>query len=61
MAFALQPATELDFPAIVALMNVAFRGAEGWSIEADYISGVRTSESLLREEIAKGALPANKR
>jgi ribosomal protein S18 acetylase RimI-like enzyme len=56
MSLTLQPATELDFPAIVAVMNAAFRGAEGWSIEADYITGVRTSDSLLREEIAKGAL-----
>ena len=56
MSLTLQPATEGDFPAIVDLMNAAFRGAEGWSIEADYITGVRTSDSLLREEIAKGAM-----
>jgi len=51
----LRPATELDHPAIVSLMNLAFRGAEGWSIEADYIKGERTNLSLLREEISKGA------
>lgn len=39
-------------------MNGAFRGAEveqGWSIEAGYITGNRTDESLLRKEIAGGA------
>lgn len=56
MALDLHPASEGDYPVIVTLMNAAFRGAEGWSIEADYISGVRTSDSLLREEIARGAL-----
>jgi ribosomal protein S18 acetylase RimI-like enzyme len=56
MNVALRPAKGTDFPAIIALMNAAFRGAEGWSVEADYITGERTSESLLRDEIAKGAL-----
>jgi pimeloyl-CoA synthetase len=49
MAVPLQPAKETDIPAIVAMMTAAFRGAEGelaWSAEADYITGVRTSESL---------------
>jgi ribosomal protein S18 acetylase RimI-like enzyme len=35
-------------------MNLAFRGAEGWSIEGDYITGERTNLSLLREEISNG-------
>ena len=52
----LRPATEADFPSIVTLMNTAFRGKEGWSIEGEYITGERTSISLLNEEIAKGAL-----
>jgi ribosomal protein S18 acetylase RimI-like enzyme len=56
MTVLLRPAKESDFPAIIAIMNAAFRGTEGWSVEADYISGERTSESLLREEVAKGAL-----
>ena len=59
MPITLEPATEPDLPAIVALMNAAFRGADGqrgWSTEADYIKGVRTSVSLLREEMAGGAL-----
>ena len=56
MAVILRSANESDFPAIVTLMNAAFRGKDGWSIEGEYISGERTSISLLTEEIAKGAL-----
>jgi ribosomal protein S18 acetylase RimI-like enzyme len=55
MNVALRPAKESDFPAIIDLMNTAFRGTEGWSVEAGYIAGERTSESLLRDEIAGGA------
>jgi ribosomal protein S18 acetylase RimI-like enzyme len=55
MDVTLRPAKETDFPAIIALMNAAFRGTGGWTVEADYIAGERTSESLLRDEIAKGA------
>jgi ribosomal protein S18 acetylase RimI-like enzyme len=49
------PASDSDLPAIVALMNRAYRGtgpAAGWSTEADYISGDRTTEALLRADIA---------
>jgi len=56
MAVPLRPATDSDFPAIVTLMNAAFRGKDGWSIEGEYIIGERTSISLLNEEVAKGAL-----
>jgi len=56
MTVPVQLAIETDFPAIVAMMNAAFRGRDGWSIEGDYIAGERTSESLLREEIAGGAI-----
>jgi ribosomal protein S18 acetylase RimI-like enzyme len=56
MAITLRPATTSDFPAIVTLMNLAFRGKEGWSIEGEYISGERITTSLLAEEISKGAL-----
>ncbi len=52
----LRSASENDFPAIVSLMNLAFRGKDGWSIEGDYITGERTNISLLTEEVAKGAL-----
>ena len=58
MTIRLQSANETDFPAIVAMMNAAFRGKDGqkgWAIEVDYITGERTNESLLREEIAGGA------
>ncbi len=57
MAIGLEIAKEADLPAIAALMNRAFRGAEserGWSTEAGIIAGTRTTESLLREEIAGG-------
>jgi ribosomal protein S18 acetylase RimI-like enzyme len=56
MPIPLRPATNSDFPAIVTLMNTAFRGAEGWSVEGDYITGERTNISLLTEEISKGTL-----
>ncbi len=59
MAITLVAATEADFPTIIAMMNAAFRGTggvRGWSIEVDFITGQRTNESLLREEIAGGAL-----
>lgn len=58
MSIRLEPAKGTDLPAIVAIMNAAFRGTgghQGWSVEADYISGERTNESLLSEEIAGGA------
>lgn len=50
----LQAAIDSDVPAIVTLMNRAYRGTgieTGWNSEADYIAGDRTSEALLREEI----------
>jgi ribosomal protein S18 acetylase RimI-like enzyme len=56
MPIPLRPATAPDFPSIVALMNTAFRGKDGWSVEGDYITGERTNISLLREETAKGTL-----
>lgn len=57
MSVALQLAQEADLPAIVTLMNQAFRGPateRSWSTE-NFITGSRTTESLLREEIAGGA------
>jgi ribosomal protein S18 acetylase RimI-like enzyme len=57
MTISLQLAKEADLPAIVAIMNAAFRGTEaerGWSSEGGYIKATRTSESLLSEEIAEG-------
>jgi len=58
MTVRLRAANEADLPAIVALMNVAFRGTgdkRSWCIEGEFIKGTRTSLSLLREEIAAGA------
>jgi ribosomal protein S18 acetylase RimI-like enzyme len=57
MSIALELAEEADLPAIVALMNVAFRrssAGRSWSVES-FITGTRTTDSLLREEIAEGA------
>jgi DNA-binding MarR family transcriptional regulator/ribosomal protein S18 acetylase RimI-like enzyme len=51
----LQAGVDADMPAIVLLMNRAYRGTgtdSGWNSEADYIAGDRTSEALLREEVA---------
>jgi ribosomal protein S18 acetylase RimI-like enzyme len=56
MPIPLRPATTSDFPSIVSLMNLAFRGKEGWSIEGEYITGERTNISLLTEETSKGTL-----
>jgi ribosomal protein S18 acetylase RimI-like enzyme len=51
----LNPATEDDYPAIVSLANLAFRGSgpeAGWNSEADFIDGPRLTESLLRSDLA---------
>ncbi len=56
MTCELVKAQEADIPGIVTLMNNAFRGSrqsQGWNTEAGYITGNRTTESLLREEIAE--------
>ncbi len=46
-------ATAADIPAVVTLMNAAYRSrsATAWTTEADYIDGTRTTESLLAEEL----------
>ena len=49
----LVPAADADVPEIVALMNLAYRGSStGWHTEAAYIAGDRTSERLVRADIA---------
>jgi DNA-binding MarR family transcriptional regulator/GNAT superfamily N-acetyltransferase len=51
----LTAATDADVPAIVELMNLAYRGGgsdAGWTTEADHLEGNRTSEAMLRQEIA---------
>ena len=52
---ALVPATDADVPHIVALMNRAYRGhatALAWTTEHGYITGDRTTEALLRDDMA---------
>jgi len=51
----LQPAVETDYPAIVDLANLAYRGtgeSASWNVEAGIIEGQRLNDSLLREELA---------
>ena len=51
----LERATEADYAEVVALMNTAFRGTgpqASWNTEAAHIDGARTSEAMLREELA---------
>jgi ribosomal protein S18 acetylase RimI-like enzyme len=51
----LTPATADDIPAIVTLMNQAYRGhgaTVGWSQESGHIEGDRTSEAQLRRDMA---------
>jgi ribosomal protein S18 acetylase RimI-like enzyme len=50
----LNPALESDFPAIIDLANLAYRGTganSSWNIE-NFIEGQRINDSLLREELA---------
>ena len=54
----LAPATDGDVPEVVALMNSAYRGRgsdAGWTTEADCIEGDRTSEAMLRADMAANA------
>jgi ribosomal protein S18 acetylase RimI-like enzyme len=51
----LTPASEADYPAIIDLVNLAFRGSgpvASWNIETGIIEGQRLNESLLREDLA---------
>jgi len=50
----LHPAVEADYPAIIDLVNLAYRGtgpSASWNIE-NFIEGQRLDESLLREELS---------
>jgi ribosomal protein S18 acetylase RimI-like enzyme len=50
----LYPAVEADYPAIIDLANIAYRGtgpSASWNIE-HFIEGQRLNESLLREDLA---------
>jgi len=49
------PVADSDIPVIVGLMNRAYRGAghsSGWTAEEAYLAGDRTTEELLRADIA---------
>src|SRR5579863_5596779 len=51
----LEPANEADYPAIINLVNAAYRGngaVASWNIEAGIIEGTRLTDSLLRQDLA---------
>src|SRR6185312_3308448 len=48
----LRCATEADLPEIVNLVNAAFRGSEGWTVEEKYIEGERITLPRLRGDLA---------
>lgn len=57
-SLALITATDADVPAVVALMNLAFRGSgpdAGWTTEANSMEGNRTNEAMLRQEMTNNA------
>jgi GNAT superfamily N-acetyltransferase len=71
MPFTLRPAAPSDYPAVVHLMNAAYRGTgpmASWNTESGYIEGDRTSLTALEEEqidhpasillVAEGSEPA---
>jgi ribosomal protein S18 acetylase RimI-like enzyme len=52
----LHRAAEADYPSIVELANIAFRGtgvSRSWNSEADFIEGQRLTELLLRQDLAE--------
>ena len=55
MPLTLRPATAADLPVVAALMNRAYRGSgpdASWNTEAPYLSGDRTSEADLAQDLA---------
>src|SRR4051812_27437688 len=49
------PAVPAEFPALVDLVNSAYRGESsqaGWTTEADYIDGQRIDLDSLKEDLA---------
>jgi ribosomal protein S18 acetylase RimI-like enzyme len=48
----LRPVTPADLAAVAELVNAAYRGAQGWTTEAAYIEGQRTSAAILRRDLA---------
>lgn len=54
------PAQEADLPAVVALVNSAYRGDSsraGWTTEAEYLDGQRTSLEDLTADLAAPSRP----
>ncbi len=50
----LEPVLEADFPAVIDLVNLAFRGSgpeASWNIESGIIDGLRLTDSLLRADL----------
>ena len=48
------PVVDSDIPAVVQLMNRAYRGSDGfsgWSAKEAYLAGERTTETLLRADL----------
>jgi ribosomal protein S18 acetylase RimI-like enzyme len=60
-ALFLEDANEADYPEIIRLVNVAYRGdgsaIASWNLESGILEGTRTDDSLLREEL--GAEPGS--
>jgi len=50
----LQRAVAADYPAVVELANLAYRGSDeaGWCSEAGIVAGLRLTEAQLREHLA---------
>lgn len=49
------PAAASDLPAVADLVNSAYRGEssrQGWTTEADYLSGQRTDAQILEQDLA---------
>ena len=49
---ALELATDPDLDAVADLLNLAYRGPEGWTTEAGYMDGDRITAAALRAECA---------
>ncbi|MES0179048.1 GNAT family N-acetyltransferase [Mesorhizobium sp. M0025] len=49
------PVADEEIPAIVALINKAYRGntGSGWSTEEAYLEGERTTEARLKDDLAR--------
>ena len=55
MPLNLRPAKPTELPTVAALMNLAYRATgptASWNTESSFLSGVRTSEQALRDDLA---------